>query len=163
MATINSTLKRWFLICLSFFSGMFLMFLPLPSGFNWLGPLWLVLILLYWVLMMPQYVNVGIAWGVGIFTDIVYNGIIGEHALGLVLIVFLVIKIRQKILPLGFLKMAPIISGLLVLYQLLIFLMRVYGSYYFNTWSILGGAIVGILLWPPVALLLFNCQQKFRI
>ena len=65
------------------------MFLRLPIGFDWLGSLWIVLILLYWALMTPQYVNVGVAWFVGFILDIVYKVTIGEHALVLLLSYFL--------------------------------------------------------------------------
>ncbi|MBU0744798.1 MAG: rod shape-determining protein MreD, partial [Gammaproteobacteria bacterium] len=159
----SSAIKRWFIISLSFFGGLVLMFLQLPLGLNWLGSLWVVLILLYWALMMPQYINVGAATCIGIFLDIVYNTTIGTHSLGLVFVVFCIIKFRQKILPLGFLKTALVIFCLISIYQILLFLIQVYTGNYCDIWSILGGAMVSALVWPPLALLLFNCQRKFRI
>lgn len=159
----SSTTKRWLVILLSFFVGLILMFLQLPFGLNWLGSLWIVLILLYWVLMMPQYINVGIACVIGIFLDVIYNVTIGEHALSLIFVAYFMIKFREKILPLGFLKTALVIFCLIIVYQTLLFLMQTYTGNYFNVWSILGGALAGALVWPPLALLLFNCQRKFRI
>ncbi|MDR1057854.1 MAG: rod shape-determining protein MreD [Coxiellaceae bacterium] len=156
-------IKRWLLIFLSFFVGLLLMFLQLPTGLHWVSPLWLVLIVLYWVFMMPQYVNVGVAWVFGIIIDAIYNVTLGTHALGLVLVAILMIKIREKILSLGLVKVTPVVFGLLVLYQTLIFLMQSYGGSYFSVWSILGGAVVGAIWWLLLTLLLFNLQRKFRI
>ena len=72
-------------------------------------------------------------------------------------------KFRHKIIPLGFWKTSLVIFGLIMFYQLLLFLMQSYLGDYFNFWSILGGAIVSALVWPLLALLLFNYQQKLRI
>jgi rod shape-determining protein MreD len=153
------------LICASFLVGGVLMLLRLPFGFAWLGPLWLVLLLFYWVLMAPQYVNVGVAWLVGFVLDIVYNVTIGEHALALILAVFFLTKIRAKIIQFGLWnwKMFLVIFGFIMFYQFLLFLLQSYVGEYFNFGFALGGAIVGSLVWLPLAPLLFNYQQKLRI
>ena len=156
-------IKRWMVILSSFLIGVILMFAHLPFGFDRMGSLWVVLILLYWVLMMPQYIGIGIAWFVGICLDITYNVPLGEHAIGLVLITFCMIEFREKFLLWGFLKTAAIIFGLILGYQALLFLMQIYNGNYFSGWYILGGALGSAVVWPPLALLLVNCQRKFRI
>ncbi|HBC72084.1 MAG TPA: rod shape-determining protein MreD, partial [Coxiellaceae bacterium] len=72
-----SLTKMWIPILLSFLVSWVLLFLQLPTWFEWLYPPLIVLVLLYWALTMPQYVNVGSALVVGIFLDILYNAPIG--------------------------------------------------------------------------------------
>lgn len=163
MIFFSLALRTHLLIILSFLGGMVFMFLPLPYTISWLNSFWLVLLLLYWCLMLPQYINVGIAWFVGIFLDMVYGVPVGAHALALVLIAFIFIKMRQKILPLGFLKTAPFIFGLILLYQLLLVLLQVYLGNKVDLWLVGLGAFLAAILWPPLALILFNLQLKFRI
>ncbi|HBY55844.1 MAG TPA: rod shape-determining protein MreD [Coxiellaceae bacterium] len=158
-----SLTKMWIPILLSFLVSWVLLFLQLPTWFEWLYPPLIVLVLLYWALTMPQYVNVGSALVVGIFLDILYNAPIGENAIALILMTYFVAEFRQKIIPLGFWKTSVVIFGLMLLYQSLRFLMQGYAGEYFNAWSILGYAIVSALVWAPLATLLFNFQQKFRI
>lgn len=163
MIVFSTIIKTWVLILLSFLVSWILMFLQLPTWFDWLRPSWVVLVLLYWVLVMPQCVNVGFAWVIGILLDIVYNVPIGENAVGLVLLAYIVVKFRQKIMLLGFWKMSIVIFSLIMLHQLLRFLMQAYLGDYFNALSILGSATISALVWPFLALLLFNCQKKFRL
>ena len=110
-------------VLLSFVAGLILMFIQLPPRFEWLQPQWLVLILFCMALTKPLYVNVGIAWFIGIFLDVMYNAPIGENALALVLMTYLLIKFRQKTLQLGLLGSSLVIFVLIIFYQFLIFLM----------------------------------------
>ena len=163
MNDFSPTIKIWIPILLSFLVSWLLMFLQLPARLEWLSPPWIVLVLLYWALMAPQYVNVGIACLIGFYLDIIYNVPIGENALMLVLMTYFIVKFRQKIIPLDVWKISIVIFGLMLLYQLLRFLTQIYLGEYFNIWSILGYAIVSALVWIPLASLLFNFQRKFRI
>jgi rod shape-determining protein MreD len=162
---MNKVTPTFCLICSSFLVGMVLMLLHLPPIINWLGPLWLVLILCYFALTAPQYVNVGIALLIGLLLDLVYNTAFGEHGLVLIIVVFFVIKLRQKIIPFGLVswQMALIMLGMMAFYQLLLFFLQLYLGEYFNSLAAFGGAILSGVAWLPLALLLFNYQQKLRI
>ena len=163
MNTLSQAIKMWALILLSFFASLILLFLRTPPNIDWLQPLWIILVLLYWILMRPQYVSIGVAWSVGIFLDILYNTPIGENALALVLIAFLATKFRQKIISLSFWKSSMIIFGLIALYQSLQFLMQTCIGSYFNIWSIFGNAFMSTLAWILLAVFLFNHQRKIQI
>lgn len=160
-----NNLRTIYLIYSSFLVGGILMLLRLPIGFDWLQPLWLVLILLYWVLMTPQYVNVGVAMLMGFVFDIVYNTAIGEHALALIAIVFFVTGLRNKIMPfgLGSWQMSLVIWGVIMCYQLLLLFVRLYLGEYFGVMQAFGGATLSALIWIPLSWLLFNYQQKLRL
>jgi len=163
MIIFTPAMKNRFLILLTFLIGLFLVFLPLPYQLHWLNTLWIVLILLYWVLMKPQDVNLGYAWLVGIFIDMIYNVTIGLHALGLVIVVFLMLKICEKIVDISLLKITPVIFGLLVLYQSLLFLMQSYVGNGFSPLSILSGTLLGTVAWPLLSWILFNYQKRFHL
>lgn len=163
MSILFPAVKISFLILLSFLGGIVFMFLQPSIRFGFLYVPWLVLILFYWVLMLPQYVNIGVAWLVGFFLDIVYNVPIGENILALVLMVYFVTKVRGKIVLLGFWEMAIVVCGLIICYQTLLFFMQTYAGYYFNAWSILSRAVVSMVIWPFLAQLLYKYQLKCRI
>ena len=157
--------RRVYLIYSSFLVGGILMLLRLPAGFDLTQPLWLVLILLYWALMTPQYVNVGVAMLMGFVFDIVYNTAIGEHALALIAIVFFVNKLQHKIMlfSLGSWQMSLVIWGVIMCYQLLLLFIQLYLGEYFSVMRVFGGAVLSALIWIPLSWLLFNYQQKLRI
>ena len=163
--TTNSpqTVRAYLLILISIALALVLTFIRIPHHIAWLQPAWLIIIVLYWSLMAPQYINVGTAFFVGFMLDIMYNAPIGENCFALVLVCFLTTKFRHRIIPLGFWKSSLVIFGLALTYQLLKFLMQFFIGEYFNTWIILGGALTSALIWIPLSLLLFRCQTKLRI
>lgn len=159
MVIFSSMIKTWVVILLSFLGGWILMFLHYPAWFDWLSPPWIVLLLLYWALMLPRYVNVGFAWLSGCFLDLGSNTILGEHALALVIVTYVIVKFRQKIIPLDLGKMLIVIFSLVMLYRLLQGLVQLYSGSYFNGWSILGSAFVSALIWPFLNRV-FNAKLK---
>ena len=54
---------------------------PWPAGFQAFKPSWLVLVLLYWSLALPDRVSIGWAFLLGVLWDIVLGSILGVHAL----------------------------------------------------------------------------------
>ncbi len=159
------TPRSLILIFSSFLMGGVLMLLRLPTGLDWLGPLWLVLILLCWVLKVPQYVNVGTACLVGLILDVVYNVAIGGHSLALISVVYFMTKFRHKMTLLNIWnwKISVIVAGFIGFYQFLLFLMQLYLGGHFDLWLAIRGIIASLLAWPLLAFLLFNYQQKLRI
>lgn len=152
----------WAIIFLSFLGGLVFTFFQAPFLPNWVRPEWLILILFYWALILPQYVSIGIAWLVGLFLDMMYNVTGGEHAIALVLVTYLIVVLRQKIMKFEFLTMLGVIWCLMGLYKLSLFLMQFYLGEYFNGWSILSTTFVSVLVWP-ILMLLFDFQRnKYR-
>ena len=144
-------------ILTSFFVATILTFLYLPLGLMWLGPFWLVLVLLHWVLVAPQYINVGFAFFTGLFLDIIYNTHIGVHALALVFVVFLLARFGGKIKLFSVWKKFIVICILMIVYQLILSLIQTcWAGGYFNFYYSLLGAFVSSLLWFPLYFLLYK-------
>ncbi len=160
-----NNLRIIYLICLSFLASGILTLLRLPMGFVSLGPFWLVLILLYWVLTAPQYINVGAALVIGFVLDIVYNTAFGEHAMALVAAVFFITKLRVKIMGFGLVswQMSLVIFCIIMCYQCLLFFIQIYLGEHFSFGMAVGGTILSALVWLPVSRLLFNYQRKLHI
>lgn len=156
MLVFSTVIKEWSVIIISFLGGILL---SLLGGGNWFRPSWMVLILLYWILRAPRYINVGVAWFLGIIFDISYDIVLGEHAMTFVLMVFLVTKLRQEILALDFWERSGIVFSVVIGYQFILFLMRTYAGGYYEIRAIFGGALVSVLVWHPLVWLL----SKFRI
>lgn len=163
MAIFSSTVRIYLLVALSVLMGAILTFLQLSLNVSWLHPLWMVLVLFYWALMIPQYVNVGIAFIIGIILDLIHGAYIGEHGLALVLVVFLITKFRHTIISCNFWQQFVIIFSLIAGYQFLLFLIKVVVGEPVAVWSILGGIIVNSIVWPFLVFLLHNCRLKLHI
>lgn len=155
----SNTGKITMLMWLTLIVALLLSVLPMPEHMEIGRPLWLALVLTFWAIHFPQNIGVLTAWCVGIAQDILYGSLFGQHALALVIIVFLVLTLQQR------LKVFPLWQQscvLLVIYGLaqlvLLWLSTLSGmrpeiNYY--AWPVL----ISCLLWPWLYLLLINIKR----
>src|ERR1035437_6357207 len=68
-------------IAFSFFVAIMLNWLPWTGWGLILKPDFVALVLLYWCTHKPYRVGIGIAWMVGILTDVADASLFGQHAL----------------------------------------------------------------------------------
>lgn len=75
----------------------------IPISLKDFNPDWVLLILIYWVLAVPERVGVFNAWVIGLFVDVLTGRLLGQHALAYALIVYASLRfhkwLRQCLLP----------------------------------------------------------------
>ena len=123
MRTINQT-PVW-LVCISFVAGILLTIFPLPQWLVWWRPQWMLMILFFWVITAPTYYGVGVAWVVGLLTDMATGTPLGQHALPFVVLVYIALKTHvilshsprfQQAILVGFFALAFILLQSLILH-----------------------------------------------
>ena len=77
-------------IILSVIVGSVLMVYPLSYDISGWRPLFMLMIMLFWILCQPSWTGVWFAFAVGIFTDLLRDAPLGMNALSFVLITFVV-------------------------------------------------------------------------
>ena len=95
MASTRSN-NGW-IIWLTFAIGLILSISPMPQFMEILRPLWLALLLAFWTLYMPHKVGMVTAWCLGLAEDVLYGTLLGQNALILTLITFLVLSLQQRL------------------------------------------------------------------
>ena len=71
--------------------------IPLPDGLLTWRPEWVALTLVHWVLMLPRKSSIALAWCAGLLLDALYGSSLGQHALGLSVVVFITMRLRLRI------------------------------------------------------------------
>ena len=79
------------------FLGLLLMVVPLPEGMDLARPYVLAMLLCYWLLETPDRVGLGTAFIAGLAADLVAGTLLGEQALRLVVLAFLVQRFRARL------------------------------------------------------------------
>ncbi|MCJ1884919.1 rod shape-determining protein MreD [Pseudomonas sp. QE6] len=161
MATQGS--RNGWAIWLSLLLALLLSVAPMPSFMEIGRPLWLAMFLTYWVLYLPHKVGMLSAWVLGLAEDVLYGTLLGQNALILSLIIFLVLSLHQR------LRMFPIWQQCLVL--LVVFglaqLVQLWISALTGnrppTLVFLLPALVSGLLWPWVYTLLRALRLRLNI
>ena len=70
---------------------------PLPEYLTPFRPNWMALALCYWLLEAPDRVGLGVAFLLGLVADLVFGTLIGEQALRLAVIAFIVLRFRPRL------------------------------------------------------------------
>lgn len=84
-------------ILLSFIAAFILSMLPLPQILQSVRPEFVLLVLIYWCIALPNRVGVGIAWVAGLVFDVSTDSLLGQHALTFALVAYLAIQLHQRI------------------------------------------------------------------
>ena len=84
-------------VWLTFALALLLSVSSMPKFMELGRPLWLALFLTYWVLALPHRVGMTTAWGIGLLADVLNGSLLGQNALILTLITFLVLTLHQRL------------------------------------------------------------------
>ena len=142
-------------------AAFMLAIMPLPDWAVEFRPDWVTLVLIYWVLAFPSYIGVGIAWLAGLLLDVSYGTLMGQHAIGMVLVIY-VIHIQHQLLRVAsLLQQAIVIFFLLLIKQLLTLWVDGMLGREPDNWLYFMPTITSTILWPWLYLILRDLQRKF--
>jgi len=99
---------------LSLLVALLLMLLPMPALLQPLRPYWLALALAYWVMEDPDRAGMGFAFVIGLVADLVVGSLLGEHALRLVVMTFILQRFRARLRFFPVWQQSLAIGGLLL-------------------------------------------------
>lgn len=143
--------------------GYLLTVLPLPAEVEQLRPDWSALIIIYWVLALPQRVGVVVAWLVGLFQDALVGTLLGAHALAFALVAFLTLKLHQRIRVFPLWQQALSVLVLLLLIRLILYWINGLIGRPAAEWVFWTPALVGTLFWPVVFVFLREMRRRYRV
>lgn len=150
-------------IFFTFVAALVLTVVPLPDDLRILRPDWVLLVLIYWCMALPQRVGVGIGWLLGLFTDVLTGTLLGQHALAYSLVAFLTLKLHQRLRLYPLWQQALSMLVLLALGQLLMLWINGIVGRPIHSWLYWMPSLTGALLWPFVFLLLRGLRRAFRV
>ena len=138
----------------SIVAALLLGLLPLPAVLLPLRPYWLALVVAYWVIEDPDRVGLGFAFLVGVLADLVFGSLLGEQALRLVVMAFILQRFRARIRFFPMSQQALAVGGLLLNDRIVTAGLHIaLGIQPLPTMFWLA-PLTGMLLWPPVFVLL---------
>lgn len=149
----------WFSLALA----LLLSVAPLP-GFMEVGrPLWPALILTYWVLALPHRVGMTSAWLLGLGVDVLYGTLLGQNALILTLITFLVLNLHQRLRMFPMWQQSLVLMVVFGLAQLVQLWLNALTGNRPPTLAFVLPALVSALLWPWVSVALRGIQKRLNV
>jgi len=128
-------------VLLSIIVAIMLTVVPLSEEWVLYRPEWIALTIIHWSLVAPERMSFIMAWVAGLLMDALYGSIIGQHALGFTIVIFMSVRMRTRLVVDNIFQQFLIIFLVLGTYMLV------------NLWilGITGNAPQGWNYWVPVA------------
>jgi rod shape-determining protein MreD len=139
---------------LSLLVALLLALLPMPVALQPLRPYWLALVLAYWVMEAPDRVGLGFAFLIGLVADLVVGSLLGEQALRLVVITFILQRFRARLRFFPMSQQALAIGALLLNDRIVTAAIRLTLGEPVASSGVWLSPLLGMLLWIPVFVLL---------
>ncbi|MGF1548063.1 MAG: rod shape-determining protein MreD [Thiotrichales bacterium] len=89
---------------------------PLPEWALFYRPLWIPMTVMFWLVYTPNKLNLGTAWLAGLLYDAMRGGILGQHALAIVIVGYLALKFHKQFPLFSILQQTTLIALGLALY-----------------------------------------------
>ena len=145
-----SRARNGWVLPVSLLLALLLGLVPLPAMLQPLRPYWLALVLAYWLLEEPERIGLGVAFALGVLADLVFGGLLGEQALRLVVMAFILdrFRARMRFFPLS--QQALVIGVLLLNDRVITAAIHVVMGAPQLPWMYWLAPLLGLLLWAPL-------------
>ena len=155
--------RNVWVIWLSFALALLLSVASMPQFMEVGRPLWLALFLTYWVLALPHRVGMTTAWGIGLLADVLNGSLLGQNALILTLVTFLVLSLHQRLRMFPMWQQSMVLLVVFGLAQLVQLWLNTLTGSRPPTLAFVLPALVSALLWPWICTILRGLHQRLSV
>jgi len=145
---------------MSFVVGLMLTIMPLPEAAEAFRPNWLAMLVIFWTMQLPHTWSVGTAWIVGIVLDVSQGTLLGQHALALCCVAFIIVRFHllMRVFPIP--QLTAAVFPILVMYQFLLFWVNGVAGVDASLIVYWGPVISSTILWPVVMIFLSSLRYR---
>ena len=143
--------------------ALMLTIMPMAIKVNAFRPDWVLIVMVYWSMALPNKVNIFTAWIMGFIIDVLLGSVLGVHAAAMAMVVYISAANYQKIRNFSLWQQALIVGVLSALYHLLTFWMEHFLTKVPFLMSYLYPVITSLVVWPWAFLLLRKIRRHFGI
>ncbi len=159
----ESRRKSTLILILTFAVSLLLAVMPLPIWAHPLRPQWPLLVLIYWAMAIPERIGIGSAWTLGIVVDLLTSSLLGLHAMGYSIVVYIIIQLHRRI------RVFPLWQQAVGIFLLLLL------EYFLKIWllgftqkipereSLWISPVISMILWPWIYIVLRDLRRRFNI
>jgi len=137
--------------------------LPMPEWAIWLRPAWVLMTLIYWSIIVPDQINVGTAWIVGILLDVLGGTLLGEHAAALTSVIYIVVRMHTRIRMFPLLQQSLMVFLLILLYQFILYCIQGFLGELPSNWLYWTSSVTSMLLWPWLSNIIHICYYRSKV
>jgi rod shape-determining protein MreD len=159
---VNRTRVQGWLFSGSIAIAFLLQLMPLPLMLSPLKPYWVGLVLIYWAIELPERVGMGLAFLLGLLGDVLTGELLGEQALRLIVLVFIVLRFRARLRFFPVWQQTLAVLGLLLNDRIVTLMVRGFSGEAMPPALFWLAPVVGMFAWPLVFLLFDDLRTRLR-
>ena len=148
-------------ILISFLVAAILQFLPVPDVIASWVPQWVALVTIYWALVLDDNFKLMAACFIGLCLDVMNGSILGQHALALLWLSFIVIKNGRQLRRASRPQQLAEIGLLIIGYQFILFVLQGVLRQHLPDLNYFMSSFSSALIWPWVSIFLDDRCQRF--
>ncbi len=148
-----------FAIIISVVLASMLMVYPLSYSTSGWRPLFMLMVMLFWVLCQPTWCGIWFAFGTGIFADLLLDAPLGLNALSFTIIAFAARFLTRERRILTFANLWIITILAIVVHLMILFFAQVFSGVQFSFPRHWLPLITSVTIWP----VLYYMLRKWRI
>ena len=144
-------------------TAMGMRIIPFSPSLDHFNPDWVLLVLIYWSMALPERVGVFSGWLVGLLTDVLTGQLLGQYALIYSLLCYFCVKLHKRIRRYPIPQQSIFVFFCLLLSQLITFWIENMQSSNRLQFSFWYPVLSGTLFWPGIYFLLRFVHIRGRI
>ena len=150
----------WIAVIVTFLIAMMLTSLPLPESTIVFRPDWLLLVLIYWCMAIPERIGILTGWLLGLTLDVMHGSLLGQNAMAFSVIAYIVnlVYLRVRMFPLW--QQAFVVFVLVLLHLAIIAWIRGVAGQFAITWAYWTPAVTSALIWPPLFVVMRDMRRQ---
>jgi len=152
-----------YIIILTIIVALLLSELPLPAAIAPYQPEWVILVLIYWSMALPERIGVGSAWFTGLLLDVLRDTLLGQYALAFALTVFITSKLYQRIRNFPLQQQVITIFILMLIHLSLVIWIKALSGINVDFSMALIPALISALFWPVVYIILRSVRRTYHL
>lgn len=137
--------------------------MPLPQWLSLIRPSWVPLVLIYWILALPERFGLLFAFTIGLVLDVFQGSLFGLNSLAMVVVAFIVLSLHRRLRLFPVWQQAFMVFLLVGCYQLMALWVRsAAGDTIPSVWYLLP-SLSSALIWPWIMSGLRFLRRYFRV
>ena len=155
---------RWWLVPGSLIMALMLVMVPLPEEAEPFRPDWVTLVVLYWAIALPPRFGLTLPWIAGLLLDVTHGALLGQNALGVVLVAAFAIREHQRLRVFPLAQQAVVVTILLVFKQaIVLWISGMAGRAPDNLWLYFASPLLTLVFWPVIFTLLRDLRRRYQV
>ncbi len=142
--------------------ALVLSLMPLPDNLQPLRPHWVALVLIYWNLEAGRLRSMGACFGLGLMLDLATGTLLGQHALGLLILGYLLERFRARIRFFPPWQQAAVVLALLLNDRIVHLWVVGLAGEGWPHWTWWLSPLVSVALWPWLFLVMDALRRQAR-